>query len=916
MRFVRIFALFAAFAGTFYFLYHYNHPSERTGIPALPLEENPELRRAWEKRLLADPATGEIPPGIFLREQAFARSLPKAASDRSAPQWVSRGPWNVGGRTRALAMDVRNENRLLAGGVAGGIWLSEDGGQSWERRTPANAYPGCVSIAQDVRPGKTNVWYYLSGELYGNSAGAPGAYYLGDGLFKSTDNGLTWNPIASTASGIPSSFNSFFQAGWRVVTNPAADTAQEEVYMATIGAIYRSTNGGQSWLAVRGGNLSNYSYATDVTVTPKGVIYATLSSDGPQKGIWRSTNGTTWTDITPANFPATYNRIVIGVNPDDENEVWFLGETPGFGFKSFFISDNNWSSLWRYRYLGGTGAGGGGAWEDRSANLPSKGTQFDRFACQGGYDLVVKVQPGTGHVFIGGTSLYRSTDAFATPDNTTQIGGYKIGTDLPFFELYPNHHPDLHEVLFLPSNPKVLLSASDGGLHRTEDANASFVTWETLNRGYLTSQFYTAMIEHTIPGDNTIIGGLQDNGNFFVNSTDPTKTWVQTVNGDGAFGAILDGKKGYVLSIQQGRVVKCDIDDQGTVRQFQRFDPIGPKKTDYDFINALALDPSDQNIVYLPAGRRFYRQDRLSDIPLEGKWDSISFGWTQYPDTTPTLISAIGVSHRNPSHRVYLGTSNNRLYRIDDAHVGTPRMVTLPRPLTAANNVNCIAVDPDNADRVILVYSNYSTYSIYASENAGQNWRKVGGNLEAAFGGGGDGPSVRWVSILPLPGGKRKYFAGTSVGLFSTDTLITHTSTAQGTRWVQEGADVIGSSIVNYIETRPVDGLVVAATHSIGMFSANFDVSVGSKEPATTNTFAKIYPNPVTDRFTVELPQKDGTPPASFRLFDAKGLLVRRQNLSNALNTVDAADLPPGTYFYEVIQGAQKQTGKLMRSPK
>ena len=40
---------------------------------------------------------------------------------------MSRGPWNVGGRTRALAIDVANENRMLAGGISGGMWLSEVG---------------------------------------------------------------------------------------------------------------------------------------------------------------------------------------------------------------------------------------------------------------------------------------------------------------------------------------------------------------------------------------------------------------------------------------------------------------------------------------------------------------------------------------------------------------------------------------------------------------------------------------------------------------------------------------------------------------------------------------------------------------------------------------------------------------------
>lgn len=223
----------------------------------------------------------------------------------------------------------------------------------------------------------------------------------------------------------------------------------------------------------------------------------------------------------------------------------------------------------------------------------------------------MKVQPGTNNVFIGGTNLWRSTDGFATPNNTTKIGGYKIGTTLPFFELYPNHHPDLHEALFLPSNPNVMITGSDGGIHRTENCLAPFVEWSYLNDSYVTSQFYTAIIDKNAPGDNTLMGGLQDNGNFFVNSADPQAPWRQTVNGDGSYGAIAPNKAFYVLSIQQGRVAKVNLDASGKCFGVCRIDPVGRVKDDYQFINPLALDPNDANILYLPAGNKLFRQNRL-----------------------------------------------------------------------------------------------------------------------------------------------------------------------------------------------------------------------------------------------------------------------------------------------------------------
>jgi len=910
------------FAACFYLLRTHTGGLTTSGslqIPAGENEENRGIRVEWDRMRLADPATGKIPEGIVFKERWWAAKMlnDNGIAQRGEAVWQSRGPWNYGGRTRALTLDATNENRLLAGGVSGGLWLSDNGGQSWSRRTPLNAHPGCVSIVQDTRTGKTGTWYYLSGEIYGTSASGGGSFYLGDGLFKSTDNGLNWTPVASTAAGNPQTFNSFFQTGWRVLTDPVAPPAQEILYMATMGTIYRSTNGGNSWTAVRGGNTSTYSYFTDVAVTTTGVLYATLSSEGPQKGLWRSTNGTTWTDITPPNFPATYNRVVIGINPNNENEVYFLGETPGSGHYNNYIDSDDWSSLWKYTYVSGNGSGAAGNWEDRSLNLPSAGTEFDQFACQGGYDLVVKVQPGTNNVFVGGTGLWRSADGFATPNNTTHLGGYKPGTTLPFFEIYPNHHPDVHDLLFLPSNPEVLLSASDGGLHRTEKSNDANVVWSSLNRGYQTTQFYTAIIDKNAPNDPMLIGGLQDNGNFHTGSPDPLAPWRQTVNGDGAFGGVAPGKAYYVLSIQQGRVAKVDLAADGTVKAFRRIDPIGRKKSDYMFINPLALDPTDANVLYLPAGNRFYRQNDLANIQLTGQWDSIAQGWTQSPDTLTqfndanarNLFSAIAVSEKNPAHRVYLGTTRNQLFRVDNAHTGTPTLQPMALPLaTNTAYVTCIAVDPDNADRVIVAYSNYNIYSLFLSENGGQNWQKVGGNVEAAVSGTGGSLSIRWISILPLPDGGRKYFCGTSIGLYSADSLKLHATGQAGTKWTLESPDGIGSTVVSYIETRASDGLVVAATHGNGMFTANFTV-VGSQEPADLIQ-VRAWPNPAQSYSDFQI---NGTGSSTLQLFDTQGKKVRQVTFPPGGGRVDLDGLTAGVYLYELRSKGARKTGKLVK---
>jgi hypothetical protein len=877
-------------------------------------EEDREVRKKWEKRMLADPATGLIPAGIRFQEQRFAAQLAQkmGAEWSAAADWKVRGPYNVGGRTRAIALDVTNENRILAGGVNGGIWLSEDGGQSWTRKTPLNAHPGCVSIAQDPRPGQTNTWYYLSGEITGTSASGGGAFYLGDGMFKSTDGGNTWAPLGNTDNGNPQSFSDVWQAGWRVVVHPTTG----HVYAATYSSIFRSTDGGVNWTATLGGqSVTPFSYYTDVAVTSTGVLYAYFSSEGLRKGVWRSVNGTNWTLISEMALPAESDRMVIGINPNNENEVYVFGSTPNAGLTTQYISRNDYTSLLKYTYISGDGTGAGGSWQDLSLNLPQTGTQFDSCAIQGGYDLCVKVQPGTNHVFIGGTNLWRSTDGFTTKNNNTKIGGYKIGTQLPFFEIYPNHHPDQHDVLFLPSNPNVMLSASDGGLHRTENCLAPFVDWTSLNNGYQTTQFYSVVMERSTIGDPILIGGLQDNGNFFTNSTDPKSIWKQTVNGDGAFGAIPDGRPFSILSIQQGRVVKCNLDNNGNVLAFGRMDPVGREQGDYLFINPLSLDHANQNILYLPAGNAFYRQDDLASVPMAGGWEPISAGWTKFPDTISTAeaFSAIGVSKANPTHRVYLGTSDNQIFRIDNANTGAPAMTKLTSPLPNPAGtatfpyVSCIAVDPDNADKVILVFSNYNIYSIWSSEDAGATWKKVGGNLETNVGGTGAAASIRWINILPFPDGTRQYFAGTSVGLYSTTELKLHATGQPGTVWIPEGANTIGNVPVTHIECRPSDGLVVAATHGHGLFSANVLPSVSTQNPSTTLS-VQVWPNPVFDELQVHSAER-----GVCRIYDVQGVLIHTAPLLQSQQSIEVSKLNAGVYYYNVQSGAKRASGKFIK---
>jgi hypothetical protein len=870
-------------------------------------EDDALSRKTWEWKRLRDPATGRIPAMIREKELAFAATLPNDASSNVSRRsntngvWDFRGPWNVGGRTRALAIDAANENNILAGGVSAGMWRSTDGGVSWTRTTPVNSYPGVNALAQDTRPGHQNTWYYLSGEAYGTSASGGGAFYLGNGMYKSLDSGVTWTSLASTVTGTPQSFDDVWDVTWNVVTDPF-DTVNDVVYAACYDAIYRSSNGGSIWTLVRGnaGNLSTSCYFTDVAVADSGVVYASLSSDGPQKGIWRSADGTNFVDILPPGFPPVYDRLGIGVDPNDPKTVYFFGPTPGYGRMSTdFLNDTLWNSLWKYQYVSGNGTGAGGIWTNLTSNLPGNIGVFNGMNTQSGYDVVVRVKPGNSNVvFIGGTNIFRSTTGFTDSTHTDVVGGYEIGAALPFVNEYPGHHPDQHMLAFLPSNPNIMYSGCDGGVSKTMDNTATPIVWSERNDGYITSQFYTVAVDHGSTND-IVIGGLQDNGTYFTNSTNSTDPWTHSIDGDGSYCQISNGGQYYYFSKQNGKMAKTTVDANGNMTAYRRFDPIGA--TGYQFINPFVLDPNNNNLMYMCAGTHIWRNDDLSGIALTNQWDSISTNWVLFPDSVTGVgeeITALAIS-TNPPNRLYFGTDKHNVYKIDNANTGTPSKVGITSSLFPASGfVSCIAVNPLNADQLMVVFSNYSIYSLFYSSDGGTSFIKVAGNLEQGTTGIGNGPSCRWASILPVSDGV-VYLVATSTGLYSTDTLI-----SGATVWTQQGLNSIGRSVVDMIDTRISDGLVVIGTHGSGVFSTHItsvnDITTGIKFIANAGPDFNLYPNPVNSMLKVHTIEQELNKNWRTTLRNELGQTIRTlQAITDEKGnfSIDVSDLRSGIYY-------------------
>jgi len=825
--------------------------------------DDPVARARQEWMQLRDPHTNEIPVGIRSRELAYARTLPGVEAFATSrlqkaqlSSWGSRGPVNQGGRTRALAFDVGDATgkTILAGGVSGGMWRSTDGGASWTRTTALNDSVQSVScLAQDPRVGNQNIWYYGTGEYLGNSAKGHGAdaYYIGDGIYKSTDGGISWQKLTVTASWTPQVFDNFFDYVWNVVVDPT----DGNVYAATYGSLFRSTNGGNSWSALKGANHNSpWSSYVDVAISATGVLYAVFSSGSADAGVYRSTDGgTTLTPITPAGWASSVNRTVLAIAPSNPNIVYFLSETPGSGYHD--TQSGDYSSFWKYTYVSGDGSGAGGTWVNRSANLPAFGGSVGNFSHQGGYDLIVKVKPDNpDFVFIGGTNLYRSTDGFATTTNTSWIGGYSTANNI---SLYPGQHCDEHSMTFEPGSPGVLLSGHDGGISKTTNDSASSVTWSFLNNGYATTQFYSVAVDMSTSGDQTIIGGMQDNGHMFTNASGGSTPWVMLpFGGDGGVTAIADGRSSYYICTQNGDAERLILDANGTWTDYAGVKP--SSGSNFLFTTPYLLDPNNSAMMYMAAGGHLWRNSDLTGIPTAlhgGSQNATSVNWTDLSHSAVAgrLITAIAAS-TTPANRLYYGTDSSQVFRLDGANSGNPTPTNVSSSgfpaagMAGGAYVSCIAVNPRNADTAVVVFSNYNIPSLFLTTNGGTSWSSIGGNLEQSPDGSGDGPSCRWATILPKADGILVYVA-TSTGLYSTGAL-----NGSSTVWALEGAATIGNVVTAMVISRPSDGLVVAATHGNGIFSAQAITAVQAEVSPLARTFslAQNYPNPFNPSTSIQ----------------------------------------------------------------
>ncbi len=881
----------------------------------------------------ADPATSNIPTNIRQQEIEFVRNIPYYNENNSMKKlngndlvqsaginfnWRQRGPWNTGGRFLCIALDTDNENIINAGAASGGMWRSIDKGKSWVKTSDLLSVQSIYCLTQDKRKGKHNVWYYGTGEMLSTTDRSVSTRIrtmnTGGGIWKSIDNGATWQALQSTLGGDPAHPSNPFQGVWNIVLDEKNKDA-DIIYAACYGGIYRSEDGGKKWDMVLG-DKTNKPFSSYIIQNKSGVFFAavafmTLSGEQPaQWGIFRSTDGKNWKKLSPKKFPVQLRTIKLAASASNPNIVYVLAERPYNSNDPLTFSMNGKEHFfWKYMDK----SDGNGKWEDRTKYLPDGEHDIDEFNTLGSYAMTLMVKPDDENtVIIGGTNIYVSKDAFSSYDKITHIGGYmtKAGYDLK----NEHCHPDIHGFAIPASDSKTLFVANDGGIHYTKDYTAEEPEWASLNNGLFATQFYTIAIDHATKNDPFVFGGLQDNSSQFTFSNDVKVDWNAAIGGDGMAAAVADNKEFILGSWYFGGMVSFQFINHSQPYRQVYHNPNFFKEQTFAFYTIFEFDKNDYNTLYIPATRNLLRKTKFKRATRARKY--VDSNWKKIATVAKGhSITALAVSEK-PADIVYIGTSKGKVYRIDNAKSDNPQMLEITDKGFPANAYcSGIDVDPRNANDIIVVFSNYHVKSIFHSSDGGASFANVSGNLEDNPDGSGSGPGIRRVKKIYTQSGKAFYLAATTSGLFvNTGPFDEHSF---NTQWEGVGARKFGSVIVDWIDASPVSNNVVIATQGAGVWSADFSLTgVNEQRRKFSFSLGNCYPNPTSTRTQVSFSLEKKTD-ISLKLFDTKGrpIALIAEGVYPEGNTVidyDGTKLSAGAYFLTLRANGEAITKRLI----
>jgi len=382
------------------------------------------------------------------------------------------GDDDASGRVVSIATHPTDPDVVYIASASGGIWKTTDGGLLWSPLTDELSILNHGAVALD--PISPDTVYAGTGEYTTDSSG--------DGLFRSTDAGVTWEQIGTAP-----------QVGGKISRIAVDPTDSQVIHVSGSRGYVRSIDGGDTW------SLRLFGSASDLVVNPDNpdILYVGRYGDG----IYRSINGgDTLVELTGGLPTSGLSRIILAIAASNPNSVYAA------------IINNSSGLLGLYKTVNG-----GDNWT-KMVNTP------DFPNPQGWYDACMTVDPADeDHLYAGG--VFPSYAVAGVIESTDGAGSW---TDITVGALGGQLHPDQQTMAFGPDG--TLWVGNDGGIWKTVDQGQS---WINTNATLTVTQNYNIALHPSDPAQ--LIGGTQDNGT--VSRQSNVEEWPQILGGDGGFAA-------------------------------------------------------------------------------------------------------------------------------------------------------------------------------------------------------------------------------------------------------------------------------------------------------------------------------------------------------------------------------------------
>lgn len=491
------------------------------------------------------------------------------------------------GRISALTFHPTDTNQIWVGAPSGGIWKSDDYGESWYALNDQLPNLGVSDIV--VHPTNHDTLYMSTGD---GSSSDTYTY----GVLKSVDGGNSWDTTGLSFS-VSDGLN---------IRRLLLDSLNPEVLIAaSTDGIFRTNDGGVTWQNVQFGNFTDLEFKPTSTDT----IYAAKGNGSGLPFYVSYNNGQSWTSSS-SGLGSDIRRMKIAVTRANPEIIYAVTSQADGGLEGVYRSDNSGDSWTKLT-------------NSNSPNMMSGDISGVEEGGQGWYSMDIAASPvDENELKIGGINMWQSFNG----GNSYTVDAHWFGANGIYL------HADQHRLLYHPITNQ-FYAGNDGGLYKR---SYFFNGYETISTGLSITQFYR--LANSASDPTIILGGSQDNGTFrWWNDF-----WLAVYGGDGME---------PMISPEDPNVMFCATQRGGLHRSFDRGNTFTSdiQPTDGSWVTPFMMEPGSPEVIYAASGTNLFRSDASGSdwYEVSPNLTTTSGGWLTLLDVSHTNTEYIVTGSRN-----------------------------------------------------------------------------------------------------------------------------------------------------------------------------------------------------------------------------------------------------------------------------